>query len=198
MWSSALGFTMIMIFSVVKGFSGASDGLSSSSHAPSELSLLEQIPDGYVLVPIEPINLDALDSIFENYGYVDLYRSDESGDAFRKVKRNRIATSVVLVRAPKNPRRFAVVLHESAEDTMASLNEPVFAVLRKTKKTRSGPTTESSLKKKIATDPVSKRRNNYQKTILIEETGIEEDRSEQDDSKANRTEIENESRGLEI
>ena len=65
------------------------------------------IPKGFVLVPIEVVNYEALDSILGKFGIVDLLTPNESGGA-RPVARN-----VRILRAPRNPSHFAVLIKES-------------------------------------------------------------------------------------
>lgn len=123
MWSTAAGLTLILISTVVSMSRGAE---KADLAAGGEASLLTSLPDGYVLAPIEPANLDSLDSIFEDHGYADLYRSSDSNERGAK-----IARGLALIRAPKNPRRFAILVPESDSDLLAELNQPVIVVLRK-------------------------------------------------------------------
>jgi hypothetical protein len=64
------------------------------------------IPAGYVLVPIQIENSDALSAVMGSFALVDLY-SDEGGH------NTLVAEKVKLIRAPLNPRQFAVLVSES-------------------------------------------------------------------------------------
>lgn len=126
MWSSAAGLSVILIAAVIsmKRETGVvSHGIAAKETATS---MLDQLPDGYMIAPIEPTNIDSLDSIFENHGYADLYRTSAEG-----TRGQRIARGLALIRAPRNPRQFAVLVSEAEVDVLGQLNEPVMVVLRK-------------------------------------------------------------------
>lgn len=74
------------------------------------------IPDGFVLVPIEIANYEALDSILGNHGVVDLYRPNEN-PSLPPIK---VAERVKILRAPLNPQRFAVLAPESESPGLVS------------------------------------------------------------------------------
>jgi hypothetical protein len=66
------------------------------------------IPKGFVLVPIEVQNYEALDSILGRFGVVDLFQAPTlEGSSQRLVARN-----VRILRAPQNPTHFAVLVME--------------------------------------------------------------------------------------
>lgn len=66
------------------------------------------IPRGFVLIPIEAQNYEALDSVLGRFGVVDLYQGVKGAADQRLVARN-----VRLLRAPHNPSHFAVLVPES-------------------------------------------------------------------------------------
>ena len=66
------------------------------------------IPKGYVLVPIEVQNYEALDSILGRFGVVDLFQGgQETGQ-----NQNLVARNVRMLRAPQNPSHFAILIRE--------------------------------------------------------------------------------------
>jgi hypothetical protein len=70
------------------------------------------IPEGFVLVPVEILNYESLDSILGRFGVVDLFApGPEPGSVSRQV-----ASRVRILRAPRNPNHFAILapLEESA------------------------------------------------------------------------------------
>lgn len=67
------------------------------------------IPRGYVLVPIEVQNYEALDSILGRFGWVDLFKTDTSIDSRPQ---QLVAKHVRILRAPQNPSQFAVLVPE--------------------------------------------------------------------------------------
>lgn len=122
MWSSAAGLSLIIIASVISMSRGETD----AAKPQAEASMLDKLPEGFVIAPIDPINADSLDSIFDQHGYADLYRANgENG------KGEKIARGLPLMRAPRNPRRFAVLVREENSAVLADLNEPVLVILRK-------------------------------------------------------------------
>ena len=89
-----------------------------SETAPVEAAGIEStdthIPAGFVLVPIEARNSEALDSIFGRFGTVDLYQ----GDALTGAKQRLVARNVRMLRAPQNPSHFAVLIPESQTEAV--------------------------------------------------------------------------------
>ena len=122
MWSSAFALTLIVIFTVISN-SKSKDDLPAVESTPS---FLEQLPDGFVVAPIEPVNSDSLDSIFDDHGYADLYRSNSNGE-----KGKRVARGLALIRAPRNPRQFAVIVPEGQTELLPEFSHPVVVILRK-------------------------------------------------------------------
>lgn len=84
------------------------------------------IPKGYVLVPIEVQNFEALDSILGRYAFVDLFRSDGN-----KRTQGPIAQNVRLLRAPRNPSHFAVLLPEKDSAEILSYSGPYFVIVKR-------------------------------------------------------------------
>lgn len=126
MWSSAAGLTLVVIASVVSMSSKSSEPETHAVASPRDITMLESLPDGFVIAPIDPTNADSLDSIFDEHGYADLYQAG-NGDSRGKC----IARGLPLVRAPKNRRRFAVLVPDEQASVLAELNEPVLVILRK-------------------------------------------------------------------
>jgi hypothetical protein len=93
-------------------------------HAESIESLDTFIPDGFALVPIEIENLASLEAMVGQYAVVDLYA---------KGTERPIVSSVKLVRSPKDPSQFAVLVglkhskslvKKSAEPFIVTLQNP--------------------------------------------------------------------------
>lgn len=129
--TAAVLLMLLMSFSSSKGSEPQHTDRSTTT-----LSLAEQVPDGFVLVPIEPINFETIDAIVEDHAYVDLYlaSNDElsSYDASSSMRKKRlIARGLPLVRAPKNPSRFAVLVKESDSNVLTRLGGPVQIVVRR-------------------------------------------------------------------
>lgn len=105
--------------------------------------LLSQLPAGHVLVPIEPMNIDAIDAVFGQHGWADLFvERDDVDTTFRasgKPARRRIAVGIPLLRAPRNPSRLAVIVPETETRLVSELGQPVHVALRKSPAKKSGP-----------------------------------------------------------
>ncbi len=89
--------------------------LHSSANSTADISSKEGVPQvdtlipkGYVLVPIEAENYEAVDSILGRFGIVDLFQGDTSGASRARL----VARNVRLLRAPNNPSHFAVLIPE--------------------------------------------------------------------------------------
>lgn len=74
------------------------------------------IPAGFVLVPIEIENYEALDSILGKFGVVDLFKPATTPGG-RPV---RVASRVKILRAPLNPSHFAVLAPEAESADLVS------------------------------------------------------------------------------
>ncbi len=85
---------------------GPRDAPSVERGQPTDVTTM--IPKGFVLVPIEVQNYEALDSILGRFGIVDLFRAPtQEGSTQHLVARN-----VRILRAPQNPTHFAVLVME--------------------------------------------------------------------------------------
>lgn len=87
------------------------------------------IPAGYVLVPVEISNHDSLHSILGQHGIVDLFLPAKS----HSERPIRIARQIRLLRAPKNPHRFAVLARDQDSSRFVRLDHPLFAVIQNPK-----------------------------------------------------------------
>ncbi|HEX4923784.1 MAG TPA: hypothetical protein VFV50_06850 [Bdellovibrionales bacterium] len=100
------------------------------SSAPTKTKSFESpathIPDGFVLVPIEVQNPEALDSILGNFGVVDLFASHPGGS-------RRIARRVKILRAPLNPNHFAVLAPEDEAPLLVREPGPVTVAIQNPK-----------------------------------------------------------------
>lgn len=98
------------------------------------------IPRGFVLVPIEIVNFEAVDSILGPYGLVDLYTGKtESNDSPRLVLKD-----ARLLRAPHNPSHFAVLIRENETTSLLSRGHEFTVIVKRpsdksTELVRSGP-----------------------------------------------------------
>ncbi len=95
------------------GLWGAGDGPRAQGPAESAGAAVDTfIPRGFVLVPIEIQNYEALDSILGRFANVDLFQGATPGGPPPRL----VARNVRLLRAPQNPAHFAVLIAESEVD----------------------------------------------------------------------------------
>jgi len=81
------------------------------------------IPAGHVLVPIQVENSEALGAVMGAFAVVDLY-SEMNGHS------SLIAEKVKLIRAPLNPRQFAVLVSETLSSQIMQVKVPFSVVLQ--------------------------------------------------------------------
>ncbi len=98
----------------------------SSPPAEAASALDTHIPKGFVLIPIEVENYEALDSILGRFGVVDLFRS--SGGKKEKAP---VARNVRLLRAPHNPAHFAALVPETRSAEILSHSGSYVVVVKR-------------------------------------------------------------------
>lgn len=91
------------------------------------------IPAGFVLVPIELINAEPLSSLVGATAVVDLYQGTQ--DLGKKGRR--VGSRLKLVRAPKNPNLYAVLVSEKQSEQILAQPGPFFAVIQNHQETGS-------------------------------------------------------------
>lgn len=114
---------LILIVSLVS----QSDRPATHTEASSaELGIDTFIPKGQVLVPITVQNFESLDSVFGQFGFVDLYSVQADG----KRRKEPDARSVKLLRAPKNPQQFGILIPSSRSAAIVQAGAEFFVVVR--------------------------------------------------------------------
>lgn len=108
-WAAAILATIPLLFSVLSAWSSAPEPAPSKS-GRQEFDTF--IPKGFVLVPIEVQNFESLDSIFGQFGVVDLFQTM----ANERLEQRLVARNIRLLRAPHNPSHFAVLVQEARAD----------------------------------------------------------------------------------
>lgn len=97
-------FLIVLTFYSCQKVSTSEGPPSNTSVASDGIDLL--IPAGQSLVPIEVANYETLDSLLGSFGVVDLFFVDPMKPETGK----KIASMVKILRAPKNPSHFAVLV----------------------------------------------------------------------------------------
>jgi hypothetical protein len=116
------------------------------------------IPAGYVLVPIQVVNYEALDSILGQFGIVDLFLPAPD----LKKHAQKVASRIKILRAPQNPSQFAVLARTEDSEKLLSKGANFLVVIQNTKEPGTGFVIHSS-----DTSGISRR---VQKSRLIVET----------------------------
>lgn len=98
---------------------------SQDGATQTETDISTTIPRGYVIVPIEIENSLSLEGVLGDIGgYVDLYEALENGQG------KQVAHHIKLVRAPKDPRQFAVLAKESQAPALVRHEGRFIATMR--------------------------------------------------------------------
>lgn len=100
------------------------------------------IPQGYVLIPLEISNLEALQGLLSEKGVVDLYFLNEG-------KSIKIGSRLKMIRAPLNPRLFAVLVKENESSSILKFPGPFHAVVQNTKTENGNVLPEKNLQNRI-------------------------------------------------
>lgn len=99
------------------------------------------IPSGFVLIPIEISNLEALDSLIGRYAIVDLFSAPNLSQRSKKV-----ADNVRLLRAPLNPSQFAVLIADSESELFFANDGPYRVVIQNPDKNEETKVTQNKPK----------------------------------------------------
>lgn len=87
------------------------------------------IPAGFVLIPIQVQNHEALNGILGSYGLVDLYTTKNQ---IEKPTR-KVAKHIKILRAPLDPNQFAVLAPENLASLILEHSTPFYVVVQNPK-----------------------------------------------------------------
>jgi hypothetical protein len=109
----------------------ANDSSLAGPTKPENLQGIDTfIPSGFVLLPIEIQNLNALDGVIGSFGVVDLYVPGETKP---------LAHNIKILRSSKNSDQFSVLVPETQSAQLVKASQhPLFAIVQNPK---SGATT---------------------------------------------------------
>lgn len=85
-----------------------------------EVSVDTFIPKGFVLIPIEILNKDAVTGLLNGKGIVDLYAPNKK----------KIAKSVRLIQAPQNEKVFAVLVRDNEALPILQFTQGLYVVIQ--------------------------------------------------------------------
>jgi hypothetical protein len=116
-----IAFTILISVAIVSAYTR--DNKESPMERPVEVDTI--IPKGYVLVPLDLENRDAISSVIQNFGIIDLFSGNPEGGRARK-----IASRIKLIRAPYNPNLFAALVKEELSERIMKETGPFFAIIQ--------------------------------------------------------------------
>lgn len=89
------------------------------------------IPRHHVLIPIEVSNHESLNALVGAFALVDLFTLQKDSQEGRSIRKGRkVASHVKLIRAPLNPQKFAVLVHERQSDPIVSHQDAFFVTVQ--------------------------------------------------------------------
>lgn len=103
------GAALLALIPIVAGLFASAPASPRQTAQLTEAQVDTHIPKGFVLVPIEVQNYEALDSILGQFGQVDLFQVQNAEVHHQRL----VARNVRILRAPQNPSHFAVLVQES-------------------------------------------------------------------------------------
>ncbi|MBC7752641.1 MAG: hypothetical protein H7Z71_00275 [Moraxellaceae bacterium] len=116
-----IAFTILITVAVVSAYTR--DSKENPISRPIEVDTI--IPKGYVLVPLELENREAISSVIQNFGIIDLFCGNPDGGRSRK-----IASRIKLIRAPYNPNQFAALVKEQLSERIMKESGQFYAVIQ--------------------------------------------------------------------
>lgn len=130
------------------------ENISLPPEQVEESALDTFIPKGFVLIPLEFSNVDSLSSLVGSTAIVDLYQTSLEPQGAKR-KGQKIATQVKLLRAPKNPGQFAILVPESSSDKIMSYPGPFWAAIQNREQTQMSLTSQDTPQKQGPTKQVT-------------------------------------------
>lgn len=128
-------FTLLFMFiGLISYFWSANAEISKVGPTiQEEKELDELIPEGFALLPIELVNKEALSALIGETAFIDIYTLQSQTLNPNK----KIATRMKLIKSPKNPDQFAIIILESKTLDILRHPGPYFATIQNRKNTKS-------------------------------------------------------------
>lgn len=119
-----------MVLGIIALSQSCSSNEPEATQPPSEserFSADTYIPSGMVLVPIEISNAESLEGLIGDVGgVVDLFTTNQEGNR----KSFKVGERLKLLKAPLNPRQFAVLVDEESSGQILQHQGPFFAIIQ--------------------------------------------------------------------
>lgn len=119
-----IAFSVLVLTNIAHFFVKPSDSTSVETADDTDTV----IPKGYVLIPVELQNFEAISGVIQNFGVVDLYSNNPE-----TLKSKKIASKIKLIRAPYNPNSFAVLAKEEYSEEVVKFSGNLYAVIQNKK-----------------------------------------------------------------
>ncbi len=119
----AISFGVFIFFSIIYSLSQRTSVVENEKLYADTL-----IPKGFVLVPIEISNIDAVAALINQFGIIDLYAGSPQSQGSVK-----IASRIKVLRAPLNPHQYAVMVTEQVSANIMKNAGPFWAVVQNNK-----------------------------------------------------------------
>lgn len=117
----ALSFLVFIVFALIYSWTKPKEKAQASEKIYADT----YIPKGYVLVPVELANFDSVSALVDQFGVIDLYAGAPQSEGSIK-----IASRIKMLRAPLNPRLFAVLVSEKDSVSIMKKAGPFWAVVQ--------------------------------------------------------------------
>lgn len=136
---------MFLVLAVLTYFVSKADVPEPKPETEETVQLDALIPEGYVLLPLDLVNREALSSIVGSTAVIDLFTVNAQTLSPSK----KIATRIKIIRTPRNPDQFALLVLENETPQILNYTGPYFAVIQ------NKTTTGSKLVPKIRLQDIS-------------------------------------------
>lgn len=107
------------------------------------------IPLNHSLIPIKLVNQNAISSMIENFGWVDLYTVNKRDSEYKKG--HKIVKKIRILRAPLDPNQFGIIVPTEFVDPILEKGPRYFATLNK----------KQFYKSELVINPKGKKRVQY-------------------------------------
>lgn len=121
--------TIMVIIVVVTQTQCENKNIEAPTQEQRHENLSDLIPEGSSLVPLDLSNAESLNQLITSSSWADLYAVEEPNK-----KKQWLIRNVKLYKTQDYPPAFSTIISEKDENIISSLNQPLFAILKKKKK----------------------------------------------------------------
>lgn len=118
-----ISFVVLLVLWLILTVKNNSATEESSSEKPKTFYADTLIPKGFVLIPIDLANVEAVAGLIDQFGIVDLYSGTENNSVL-------VANRVKILRAPLNQNKYAVMVTEASSHELIKIKGPFLAVVQ--------------------------------------------------------------------